>query len=88
MITTPNVTSADTLPGAETHTKGEAYAHMVLDDEGSPALPIDDQPYTLRERAQELLRTVSRNVTGRPLLAMGIALGLGYIAGRIRAARS
>ncbi|HVV88642.1 MAG TPA: hypothetical protein VHE35_36610 [Kofleriaceae bacterium] len=86
MLTTPNVTSADNRPGAESRVKGEAYAHMVLDDEGSPALPLEDEPLTLRERAQELLRSISRGLQQRPMAAMGIALGIGYVVGRLRAA--
>ena len=88
MITTPNVTSADTMPGAESHVRGEGYAHAVLDDEGSPALPLEDTPMSLQERAREALSTISRTLRERPLVSMGVALGLGYIVGRIQAARS
>ena len=88
MITTPNVTSADQLPGAESHVRGEGYAQAVLDDEGSPALPIEDSPMTLRERAREAWSMLDRNVRGRPLMAMGLALGLGYVVGRLRAWRA
>jgi hypothetical protein len=85
MITTPNVTSADPFPGAETNVRGEAYAQAVLDDEGSPALPLEDRPMSLRERAQEAFDMLTREVRSRPLVVMGVALGLGYIVGRIRA---
>ena len=85
MITTPNVTSADTLPGAESSVRGEGYAQAVLDDEGSPALPLEDVPLSLRDRAQEAFASLIRSLRARPLLAMGIALGLGYVVGRIRA---
>lgn len=86
MLTTPNSTSADARPGAETHVRGEAYAHAVLDDEGSPALPIDEQPPSLRERARDLIDATLRSVRTRPVFAMAIALGAGYLVGRLRAA--
>jgi hypothetical protein len=85
MITTPNVTSADPFPGAETNVRGEAYAHAVLDDEGSPALPIEDSPMSLQERARAALTSLGDTLRSRPLVAMGIALGLGYLVGRVRA---
>ena len=87
MLTTPNSTSADSKPGAETHVRGEAYAHAVMDDEGSPALPIEEAPPTWRERAREVFETALRNVRGRPAIAMAVALGAGYLVGRVRAAQ-
>ena len=85
MITTPNVTSADTLPGAESRVRGEGYAQAVLDDEGSPALPLEDSPMSLRDRVGDIFTSATRSLRERPLFAMGIALGLGYVFGRIRA---
>jgi hypothetical protein len=85
MLTTPNSTSADTKPGAETKVRGEGYAHAVMDDEGSPALPIEERPLSLAENIRELIDAAVRSVRTRPAVAMAIALGAGYVVGRLRA---
>ncbi len=85
MLTTSNVTSADGYDGPETHVRGEAYSHAVLDDEGCPALPLEEPPMSLREHARAIGAAIDRSLRTRPLIAMGLALGAGYLVGRLRA---
>lgn len=64
-------------------------AHAVLDDDGNPWHPLDPEPpmawkLLLRDKLDEATTFLKAN----SLVSMGVALGAGYIIGRVLAARA
>ena len=67
----------------------DVEAHAVLDDDGNPWHPLDPEPPTpwtmlLREKLDEAAATLQ----ARPMLSIAIAVGAGYVIGRVLTARS
>ena len=69
----------------------DVEAHLRLDDDGNPWRPLDpDEPsaggwqHFLREK----LDVATAVLKEHSLVSMGIALGAGYVIGRMLAARS
>lgn len=86
MLTPKTATLNDPIAGAETHARGDAYAHAVLDDEGCPPPPCEEPAsMTFAARSRELFTNLSYSLRSNPVATMAIALGAGYVIGRLRA---
>jgi hypothetical protein len=83
----PNSPSPDVTDGASSHLKGEAFAQAALDDDGGPALAAKAPPRGLRAQIYDLAGRVRHRMSRHPLTTMSLALGAGFLVGRLRARR-
>ena len=81
-----------TFPGGVTETRPpeEAHAHAVLDDDGTPwrADADDDTSGGWRGQVRAVFDGVTETMRNNPMAAMGVALAVGFVIGRVRAARA
>lgn len=68
----------------------DVEAHLRLDDDGNPWRPPHEPepaaPWT--ERLREQVEAIGRSLDTHTLAAMGVALGVGLVLGRVLAARA
>jgi hypothetical protein len=67
----------------------DVEAHAVLDDDGNPWHPLDPEPTDAWSSAlRKQLDAATHALSTYPVLTMGLALGAGYLVGRLLAARA